>query len=106
MEADRERPPSGYKTGANSWGTLLRTRAPVDPCPSPRRPRRICAQGIQKLALPDILGAGRFWSLLHEARADFDVLLGSLYLLIEGPGAWSLNAILARNSGPHYLRSD
>src|SRR5947207_2369176 len=65
-------------------------------------------EGIQKLALPDILGAGRFhlpklarygfWSMLHEARADFDMLLGSLYLVIEGAGAWSLDATLADSS--------
>jgi len=37
-----------------------------------------------------------FWSMLHEARADFCMLLGSLYLLIEGAGAWSLDAWLTR----------
>jgi len=37
-----------------------------------------------------------FWSMLHEARADLDMLLGSLYLLIEGGGAWSLDALLSR----------
>ena len=47
-----------------------------------------------------------FWSMMHEARADFDMLLGALYLLIEGAGAWSLDAMLARNSGPLYLRED
>jgi putative oxidoreductase len=36
-----------------------------------------------------------FWSMLHEARADFTMLLGSLYLLIEGGGRWSLDAMLA-----------
>jgi uncharacterized membrane protein YphA (DoxX/SURF4 family) len=36
-----------------------------------------------------------FWSLAHEARADFDMLLGSLYLLIEGAGKWSLDFVLA-----------
>jgi uncharacterized membrane protein YphA (DoxX/SURF4 family) len=41
-----------------------------------------------------------FWSMAHEARADFDMLLGSLYLLIEGAGAWSLDAKLARERGP------
>jgi putative oxidoreductase len=41
-----------------------------------------------------------FWSMMHEATADFDMLLGALYLLIEGAGAWSLDAMLARNSGP------
>ncbi len=39
-----------------------------------------------------------FWSMAHEARADFDMLLGSLYLLIEGGGAWSLDAVLARKT--------
>ena len=37
-----------------------------------------------------------FWSMAHEARADFDMLLGSIYLLIEGGGAWSLDAVLSR----------
>jgi putative oxidoreductase len=47
-----------------------------------------------------------FWSMMHESRADFDMLLGALYLLIEGAGAWSVDAMLARDSGPHYLRED
>jgi uncharacterized membrane protein YphA (DoxX/SURF4 family) len=37
-----------------------------------------------------------FWSMAHEARDDFLMLLGSLYLLIAGAGAWSLDAVLAR----------
>lgn len=37
-----------------------------------------------------------FWSLLHEARLDFAMLLASIYLLIEGGGAWSLDALIAR----------
>ncbi|MDR3422266.1 MAG: DoxX family protein [Xanthobacteraceae bacterium] len=36
-----------------------------------------------------------FWSMAHEARDDFAMLLGSLYLLIEGAGAWSLDALLS-----------
>jgi putative oxidoreductase len=36
-----------------------------------------------------------FWSMMHEARDDFGMLLGSLYLLIEGGGAWSLDALLS-----------
>ena len=43
---------------------------------------------------------------MHEARADFDMLLGALYLLIEGGGGWSLDAFLARSSVPLYLRED
>jgi putative oxidoreductase len=38
-----------------------------------------------------------FWSMAHEARDDFAMLLGSLYLLIEGAGAWSLDALIGRD---------
>ena len=38
-----------------------------------------------------------FWSMAHEARADFCMLLGLLYLLIEGGGRWSLDALLSKN---------
>ena len=40
--------------------------------------------------------AGRygFWSMLHEARTDFCMLLGCLYLLIVGGGGWSLDGRL------------
>jgi uncharacterized membrane protein YphA (DoxX/SURF4 family) len=37
-----------------------------------------------------------FWSMAHEARADFVMLLGSIFLLIEGAGAWSVDALIAR----------
>jgi len=40
-----------------------------------------------------------FWSMLHESRADFVMLLSSLYLLIEGAGTWSLDALLSRQIG-------
>ncbi len=36
-----------------------------------------------------------FWSMAHEARADLCMLLGSLYLVIEGGGKWSLDALLS-----------
>jgi putative oxidoreductase len=40
-----------------------------------------------------------FWSAVHESRADICMLLGSLYLLIEGGGRWSIDAILSERSG-------
>jgi uncharacterized membrane protein YphA (DoxX/SURF4 family) len=48
--------------------------------------------------LPKISRYG-FWSMAHEARTDFCMLLGLLYLLIEGGGRWSLDALLSKN-GP------
>jgi len=47
-----------------------------------------------------------FWSMMHEARDDFGMLLGSIYLLIEGGGAWSLDALLARKTGAAYSQED
>jgi putative oxidoreductase len=32
-----------------------------------------------------------FWSAAHEARTDFCMLLGCIYLLIVGAGGWSLD---------------
>jgi putative oxidoreductase len=46
-----------------------------------------------------------FWSMSHEARADFTKLLGSLYLLIDGGGRWSIDAILSERSRRAGLRS-
>jgi putative oxidoreductase len=36
-----------------------------------------------------------FWSMAHEARTDFAMLLGSIFLLIVGAGASSIDARLA-----------
>ena len=41
-----------------------------------------------------------FWSAMHESRADLSMLLGSLYLLIEGAGAWSIDAVLSGRQTP------
>lgn len=36
-----------------------------------------------------------FWGMLHEARTDFSMLLGLVFLLIVGAGAWSIDGRLA-----------
>ena len=36
-----------------------------------------------------------FWSMVHEARVDYAMLLGSIFLLIIGAGAWSIDARLS-----------
>jgi len=43
--------------------------------------------------LPHVSRYG-FWSMAHEARTDFCMFLGCLYLLIVGGGAWSVDARL------------
>jgi putative oxidoreductase len=41
------------------------------------------------------LAKNGFWSTLHEARTDVSMLLGLVFLLLVGGGAWSLDAWLA-----------
>jgi putative oxidoreductase len=40
-----------------------------------------------------------FWGTMHEARTDVSMLLGLVFLLLVGAGAWSLDARLAERRG-------
>lgn len=51
---------------------------------------------VGMFSLPDLKRYG-FWSAQHEARADLTMLLGCIYLLIEGGGRWSIDAKLGRS---------
>ncbi|MBI4499533.1 MAG: DoxX family protein [Gemmatimonadetes bacterium] len=44
--------------------------------------------------LPMLASPG-FWAMAHEARTDWCMLLGSLFLLVAGGGPWSIDARLA-----------
>jgi len=46
---------------------------------------------ISTTKIPILIKSG-FWSMAHEARTDWAMLLGSLFLLIVGSGPWSLDA--------------
>lgn len=41
-----------------------------------------------------------FWSMAHEARTDFAMILGSIFLLIVGAGPWSLDGEIERSQRP------
>jgi uncharacterized membrane protein YphA (DoxX/SURF4 family) len=47
--------------------------------------------------VPILLKSG-FWAMAHEARVDFAMLLGCIFLLIEGAGTWSIDALLTRGA--------
>jgi len=55
----------------------------------------LLAHGFWTFTLPKLPRSG-FLSMMHEARTDFSMLLGLLFLLIVGAGAWSVDAVLAR----------
>jgi putative oxidoreductase len=38
-----------------------------------------------------------FWKMAHEARTDWSMLLGSIFLLIVGAGSCSVDARISRN---------
>ncbi len=56
----------------------------------------LLGHGFWRFSLSKLPSYG-FWSMAHEARADLAMLLGSIFLLIVGAGAWSLDARLAAN---------
>ncbi len=41
-----------------------------------------------------------FWGMAHEARTDWVMLLGSVFLLVVGAGAWSIDARLMSKLRP------
>src|SRR5262249_14132233 len=50
--------------------------------------------GTSPLALPPVPPQTGFWAVMHEWRSDIAQLACSLFLLLEGPGPWSLDATL------------
>ena len=53
--------------------------------------------GTSPLPAPPALPKVGFWAVLHEIRSDYAQILTSAFLLINGPGRWSLDALLQRN---------
>jgi putative oxidoreductase len=50
--------------------------------------------GTSPLPLPPAPPQFGFWAVLHEIRSDYAQIMTSLFLLIAGPGRWSLDAWL------------
>src|SRR5438874_13039 len=46
---------------------------------------------ISTTKVPLLLNEG-FWKMAHEARTDWAMLLGSIFLLLVGAGPWSFDA--------------
>jgi len=53
--------------------------------------------GTSPLPAPPALPKVGFWAVLHEIRSEYAQILTSAFLLINGPGRWSLDALLQRN---------
>jgi uncharacterized membrane protein YphA (DoxX/SURF4 family) len=52
--------------------------------------------GTSPLPPPPAPPLAGFWAVLHEIRSEYAQLLTSAFLLINGPGIWSLDALLGK----------
>jgi putative oxidoreductase len=52
--------------------------------------------GTSPLPLPAALPKVGFWAVMHETRSDYAQILTSIFILIVGPGSWSLDALRRR----------
>jgi putative oxidoreductase len=50
--------------------------------------------GTSLLPLPAAPPQIGLWAVLHEIRSDYAQIMVALYLLINGPGKWSMDALL------------
>jgi putative oxidoreductase len=55
--------------------------------------------GTSPLPPPAAPPKAGIWAVMHESRSDFAQLLNCAFLLVAGPGPWSLDALLQRRRG-------
>lgn len=55
--------------------------------------------GVSPLPLPPVPPQTGFAAVLHEVRSEYAQLLTTMFLLIVGPGPWSLDALPRRRGG-------
>jgi uncharacterized membrane protein YphA (DoxX/SURF4 family) len=53
--------------------------------------------GTSPLPLPPSPPQVGMWAVLHEVRSEYAQLLTTAFLLVNGPGRWSLDSLLQRN---------
>jgi len=49
--------------------------------------------GTSPLPLPPVPPQIGFWAVLHEVRSEYAQLLTCVFLLLQGPGRWSLDSL-------------
>ena len=61
--------------------------------------------GTYPLPLPSSPPQVGIWAVLHEVRSEYAQLLTVAFLLINGPGKWSLDALF-REEGENAIRAN
>ena len=59
--------------------------------------------GTSPLPLPPVPPQIGFWAVLHEIRSEFAQLSCCLFLVLSGPGPWSIDAVLARRDNEEQV---
>jgi uncharacterized membrane protein YphA (DoxX/SURF4 family) len=62
--------------------------------------------GTSPLPLPPAPPQIGIWAVLHESRSDYAQIMCVLFLLIAGPGPWSLDGLLALGKKRQGLRNN
>ena len=61
--------------------------------------------GSSPLPLPPSPPQFGMWAVLHEIRSEYAQLLTAVFLLLNGPGKWSLDALLQKNTSARHVPS-
>jgi len=61
--------------------------------------------GTSLLPLPPSPPQFGMWAVLHEVRSEYAQLLTTAFLLVNGPGKWSLDALLQRKTSARQVPS-
>ena len=61
--------------------------------------------GTSPLPLPPSPPQVGMWAVLHEVRSEYAQLLTTAFLLLNGPGKWSLDALLQRQKSTRQVPS-
>ena len=61
--------------------------------------------GTSPLPLPPSPPQVGMWAVLHEVRSEYAQLLTTAFLLLNGPGKWSLDALLHRKERTRQVPS-
>jgi len=56
--------------------------------------------GTSPLPLPAAPPKVGIWAVLHEVRSEYAQLLTVIFLMINGPGRWSLDALRSKRQSP------
>jgi putative oxidoreductase len=61
--------------------------------------------GTSPLPLPPSPPQIGIWAVLHEVRSEYAQLMTTAFLLLNGPGKWSLDALLQRQKSTRQVPS-